>query len=139
MFATVVVGADDSPTAAQAVDVAMQLVGLSGGSLHVVSAYKPVAGSSAGVPSEFDGAVPPDGRVRSVLDDLSARARARGVTVETHDHRGDPARAVQDVADRVSADLIVTGSKGMNRRILSSVPDTIAHRASCAVLIVKTD
>ena len=139
MFTTVVVGADDSPTAVRAVDAAIELVTLAGGTLHVVSAYKPESRSTAGVPAEFRHAVQPDSRVRSVLDELAARARARGVSVEVHDQRGDPAQAVQDVAERVSADLIVTGSQGMDRRVLSSIPNTIAHRASCAVLIVKTD
>jgi len=139
MFQTVVVGADDSPTAVQAFDAAVDLVALSGGTLHVVTAYKPVARTSSGIPAEFRDAVQPDSRVRSVLEDLSARARSRGVTVESHDQRGDPAQAVQDVAERVSADLVVTGSQGMSRRVLSSIPNTIAHQAGCAVLIVKTD
>jgi nucleotide-binding universal stress UspA family protein len=139
MFRTVVVGADDSPTAAKAVDTAIDLVALSGGTLHVVSAYKPVSRSTAGVPAEFHGSIQPDSGVRSVLDDLTARARARGVTVEAHDQRGEPAQAVLDVAERVSADVIVTGSQGMQRRVLSSIPNTVAHQAACAVLIVKTD
>ena len=139
MLRTVVVGADDSPTAAKAVDAAIDLVALSGGTLHVVSAYKPGSRSTAGVPAEFRQTIHPDSGVRSVLDDLTARARTRGVTVEAHDQRGDPAQAVLDVAERVSADVIVTGSQGMQRRVLSSIPNTIAHQASCAVLIVKTD
>jgi nucleotide-binding universal stress UspA family protein len=32
----------------------------------------------------------------------------------------------------------VIGSKGMRRRVLGSVPNTIAHRAPCSVLVVKT-
>jgi nucleotide-binding universal stress UspA family protein len=38
----------------------------------------------------------------------------------------------------VDADVIVVGSKGMHRRILGSVPNSVAHKAPCAVLIVKT-
>jgi len=139
MFRTVVVGADASPTAAKAVDVAIDLVALSGGTLHVVSAYKPIARASGGVPPEFRDAVHGDSAVRSVLDELSARARTLGVTVEGHDLKGDPADAVLGVAERIHADLIVTGSQGMQRRVLSSIPNTIAHQAPCAVLVVKTD
>jgi nucleotide-binding universal stress UspA family protein len=139
MFRTVVVGADGSPTAAKAVDAAIDVVAATGGTLHVVSAYKPVSRQGPGVPAEFRDAVQPDSAVRSVLDELSARARIRGVTVESHDQRGDPAQAIHDVAERVGADLVVAGSQGMNRRILSNIPNTIAHQASCAVLIVKTD
>jgi nucleotide-binding universal stress UspA family protein len=139
MFRTVVVGADDSPTATVAVDAAIDLVELSQGTLHVVSAYTPDSRLSSSVPSEFRDSAQPDSRVRSVLDGLTARARIRGVPVEAHDHRGAPAEAIQEVADRVQADLIVVGSQGMNRRVLSSIPNSIAHAASCAVLIVKTD
>ena len=139
MFRTVVVGADDSPTAAQAVGAAIELVSLTDGTLHVVSAYKPVPRVSTGVPAEYRDSVRPDSLVRTVLDDLSAGARARGVAVEAHDQKGDPAQAVLDVADRVGADLVVVGSRGMERRVLASIPNTVAHHATCAVLVVKTD
>jgi nucleotide-binding universal stress UspA family protein len=139
MFETVVVGADESPTAAKAVEAAIELVKLSDGTLHIVTAYKPAARSTSGVPDEFQGSVQPDSHVHSVLADLASRARAHSVAVETHDQKGDPADAVQAVADRVGADLIVVGSQGMKRRVLGSVPNSIAHGASCAVLVVKTD
>jgi nucleotide-binding universal stress UspA family protein len=139
MFRTVVVGADDSPTAAVAVDAAIDLVEQSQGTLHVVSAYTPVSGLPSSVPNEFRDTVQPDSLVRSVLDKHTARARLRGVSVEAHDRRGAPADAVHEVADQVAADLVVVGSKGMNRRVLSSIPNSVAHQASCAVLIVKTD
>ena len=139
MFGTVVVGADGSPTAMQAMQAAVELVKLSGGTLHVVSAYKPQSRSAAGVPAEYRDAVQADSHVRGVLAELSAAARAEGIDVEAHDQRGDPADAVTTVAERVGADLVVVGSQGMERRVLASIPNTIAHQATCAVLIVKTD
>jgi nucleotide-binding universal stress UspA family protein len=44
------------------------------------------------------------------------------------------------VATRVDADLVIVGNKGMRgaRRVLGSVPNSIAHKAPCAVLIVDT-
>ena len=36
------------------------------------------------------------------------------------------------------ADLIVVGNKGMHRRVLSSIPNSVSHNASCDVLIVQT-
>ncbi len=139
MFETVVVGADDSPTAAKAVEAAIEVAKLSGGTLHIVTAYKPAARSSSGVPSEFSGSVQPDSHARSLLDELASRARSASVKAETHAQGGDPAEAVTGVADRVGADLIVVGSQGMKRRVLGSVPNSIAHGAGCAVLVVKTD
>ena len=44
------------------------------------------------------------------------------------------------MADRIGADLIVVGNKGMKgvRRVLGSVPNSVAHQANCSVLIVDT-
>ncbi|MGZ5359848.1 MAG: universal stress protein, partial [Solirubrobacterales bacterium] len=36
------------------------------------------------------------------------------------------------------ADLLVIGSKGMKRRVLGSVPNTVTHNADCSVMVVKT-
>jgi nucleotide-binding universal stress UspA family protein len=30
------------------------------------------------------------------------------------------------------------GNKGMHRRVLGSVPNTVTHKASCSVYVVKT-
>jgi len=53
---------------------------------------------------------------------------------------GDPVDAILDFAYDANADLVVVGNRGMtgNRRFLGSVPNSIAHDASCAVLIVAT-
>ena len=62
-----------------------------------------------------------------------------GLTTEHHIAVGDPADVVLATAEAVGADLIVVGSKGMQRRVyLGSVPNSVAHGAHCAVLVVKT-
>jgi nucleotide-binding universal stress UspA family protein len=60
--------------------------------------------------------------------------------VEIHTAVGDPAEVLVKRADEVGADLIVVGSKGMRgtRRVLGSVPNSVAHKAGCHVLIAKT-
>jgi nucleotide-binding universal stress UspA family protein len=57
-----------------------------------------------------------------------------------HAASGDPADAIVQTAERVGADLIVVGNKGMKgvRRVLGSVPNAVAHGAPCSVLIVDT-
>jgi nucleotide-binding universal stress UspA family protein len=66
---------------------------------------------------------------------------AEGMTAEAHAVPGQAADAILEAAQTIGADLIVVGSKGMTgaRRVLGSVPNSVAHGASCAVLIVKTD
>ncbi|MBA2763862.1 MAG: universal stress protein, partial [Thermoleophilaceae bacterium] len=52
--------------------------------------------------------------------------------------RGDPADLLCEIAAEVGADLLIVGSKGMERRVLGSVPNKVSHKAPCSVLIVKT-
>jgi nucleotide-binding universal stress UspA family protein len=62
------------------------------------------------------------------------------VNFTTHALPGDPAKAILTVAKEVGADLIVVGNKGMKGkgRFLGSVPNDVAHQASCAVLVAST-
>ena len=139
MFETVVVGADGSATAAEAVRQAIGLVKLTGGRLHIVTAYKPQQLRSA-AGEEFSKSLSTGDVAESVLADLASRARSNGVEVQTHQKDGDPADAICEVAAQVKADLIVVGNKGMTgvRRVLGSVPNSVAHQAPCAVLIAFT-
>ncbi len=137
MFETVVVGADQSATATEAVRQAIDLVKLTGGRLHIVSAYRPQQFStSGGEQHQIDSG----DLAESVLADHASRARAVGVEAHTHARSGDAAEAICDVAEEVAADLIVVGNKGMIgvRRVLGSVPNSVAHHAPCSVLIADT-
>ena len=138
MFKTVVGGADGSPTAAEAVKTAVELVKLSGGKLHIVTAYKPQQYSSGS--EEFAKSLDSGGVAESLLADFASQARIAGVTVDVHPESGDPAHAICNVAKRVEADLVGVGNKGMSgvRRVLGSVPNTVAHEAPCSVLIAQT-
>ena len=139
MFETVVVGADGSDTAAEAVRVATELVKLSNGNLHIVTAYRPQQlRSEAG--GEFSESLTAGDLAESVLADLASRARTSGVAVDTHLKNGAAADVICEVAAQVKADVVVVGNKGMTgvRRVLGSVPNSVAHQAPCAVLIAFT-
>ena len=141
MYNVIVVGADDSPTALEAVRQAIGFAKMSGGTLHFVTAYKPKPVGhrrrSRRVPV-LDG-VDPRGRRPAAPAGRHGHA-AEGVDSEVHAVTGDPADALVAVADREGADLIVVGNKGMKgaRRVLGSVPNSVAHRAPCSVLILPT-
>jgi nucleotide-binding universal stress UspA family protein len=139
VFETVVVGADESATAAEAVRVAIELVKLTDGQLHIVTAYKPQQLHSA-AGEEFSGSLSAVDLAQTVLTELASRARSGGIAVETHLKDAAPADAICDVATQVKADVIVVGNKGMTgvRRVLGSVPNSVAHQAPCAVLIAYT-
>ncbi len=142
MFSTIVVGTDGSATASEAVALAAQLARQNSARLHlVVGAHTSAAVSvPSGGASVSDPSRTPLLRqaAQSVLDSIPGGAE--GLDVEIHTDVGNPADVIVRVADDVGADLIVVGSKGMQgkRRILGSVPNSVAHKAGCHVLVAKT-
>ena len=139
MFETVIVGADDSSTAREAVMVAAEIAQLHGGTLHIVTVYDPKSIRMQELPEEFRYSTltsPAD----MLLAGLSRIVEQRGLKPEVHAATGNPAEAIVRIAEREKADLVVVGNKGMKgvRRVLGSVPNSIAHDAPCSVLIVDT-
>jgi nucleotide-binding universal stress UspA family protein len=128
------------------VEKATELAKLSGAELNIVSAFEPVsksriAGELRDAPADVQYEINPSEDVNLVLDAAAAPARRDGVDVHTHPVQGDPSDAILNVAERIDADLIIVGNKGMTgarRFILSSVPNNISHHAPCSVLIVHT-
>ena len=51
---------------------------------------------------------------------------------------GDPAEVLVRLAEECGADLLVIGNRGMQRRMLGSVPNSVTHKAPCSVIVVKT-
>ncbi len=143
LFDRIVVGTDGSETANEAVREAIELAKAVKGKLEIVSAYEPVPQQrlkeeSEGISGDVAHSVNPREDVQLVLDKAAAQAKKAKVDVVTHPREGDPADAILDVAEERGADLIVVGNKGMRRRVLGSIPNTVSHRASCDVLIVQT-
>ena len=140
MFDTVVVGTDGSETADIAVREAAELARSHGGTLHVVSAFRPGPAHTVSAGGDQWQIMPAD-RVNAVLDEAAALGRMLGVPVEVHASRSEPAAAIVRVAKEVGADVVVVGNKGLKgakRFLLGSVPNKVAQDAPCAVLIVKT-
>ena len=146
MYKSIVVGTDGSSTATGAVAVATELARSFGAQLHVVCVHNAAqvstaVAASAGLPSSFaevDQAA--RDHTSSVLEQARERAVAAGVDVAVHGCTGTPADVLVSLAEGENADLIVVGNRGMKgaRRILGSVPNHVAHHASCAVMIVPT-
>lgn len=149
MFRSIVVGTDGSERAARAVKQAAELAKTCGAELHLVNAYRGVessvaiamaAGSMAATPDLGDVAQQEADAVASALEQQAASIRGGGVEVETHAVSGSPVEVLLEIASGAGADLIVVGNRGMTgaKRLLGSVPNTLAHHAECAVLIVPT-
>jgi nucleotide-binding universal stress UspA family protein len=142
VFSVIVVGTDGSETAAEAVSLAVQMARMHHAKLHlVVGVHSPAA---VAVPSGGASVSDPSGgaqlrhAAQRMLENVAEGVD--GLEVEIHTDVGSPADVIVGVADRVGADLIVVGSKGMRgtRRILGSVPNSVAHKAGCHVLVAKT-
>ena len=92
MFQTVVVGADDSETARQAVLIAADIAQFAGGKLHIVTAYDAKAVKVQDLPDEFrySSTVHP---ADVLLQGLSREVSDRGLEPVVHARDGQPSRS----------------------------------------------
>lgn len=144
MVQTIAVGTDGSDTAKRAVDFAMDMAGRYGAKLVLASAYRPVSetrltGDRDRAPADVQWAINPSQEVDATLREAEELARERGLTYVSEARTGDPADVLVEIAGDQHADVIVVGNQGMHRRVLGSVPNSVSHKATCSVLIVKTD
>ncbi len=136
MFGTIVVGTNWSDSADLAFARALELARSSGAALHVVTAHDPNPTPVVGGPAPP--AAGPDFQADVALERTLERLGAQDVEVHQHTSTTEPGQAILEIAAQVGADLIVVGNKGMHRRVLGSIPNTVSHRAECDVLIVQT-
>jgi nucleotide-binding universal stress UspA family protein len=143
MLSTIAVGTDGSETANKAVEFAIDMAERYGSRLVVASSYEPVpedrlAKEQADAPQEVQWAINPMQDVDATLREAEEKAKERGVKTVSEARQGDPADVICEIAEHHEADVIVVGNKGMHRRILGSVPNSVSHNAPCSVMIVKT-
>ena len=122
MYKRILVGTDGSPTAAKAVDRAVELAKAAGASLTILT-----AGSGE--------------QAKQVVDTEAARHAKAGVKIDTRVDDRDPSTALIEVAEDGDYDLLVVGNKGMtgaSRFFLGSVPNKVSHHIQRSLLIVRT-
>ena len=144
----IVVGTDGSSRAQEAVRQAATLARTFEVPLHVVSAYRTtnpalvtaVTAEAGMALRDTDWLLELRGEVEEHLERTRTQLADDGIKVEVHALPGNPVDAILQVAGDHSADLIVVGNKGMKgaRRVLGSVPNSVAHRAQCSVFICQT-
>ena len=122
MYERILVGTDGSPTAAIAVDRAVEVAAASNAKLTIMSVGRA-------------------DKAQSVVDNEAGRHATAGVDIETLVVSGDPSSAIVEQAEKGSYDLVVVGNKGMtgaSRFFLGSVPNKVSHHIPTALLIVRT-
>jgi nucleotide-binding universal stress UspA family protein len=143
MVQAIAVGTDGSDTATKAVEFAIDLAQRYGARLVVISSYQPIGNARIdreqdGAPEDVQWEINPHEDVDAIMAEVKARAEAAGVLTTTLASEGDPADVLVKHAEEQGADVLVVGNKGMHRRVLGSVPNTVTHTANCTVVVVKT-
>jgi nucleotide-binding universal stress UspA family protein len=139
MVSKVAVGTDGSATAAEAVRAATEIARRFEAELILLGVYHDAGGPPPGAGDpELQWASSPSARMREILARTEEEVKAAGVQCRTLTDEGDPGEVLVRLAEACEADLLVIGNKGMQRRVLGSVPNTVTHRAPCSVFVVKT-
>ena len=143
MIATVAVGTDGSGTATKAVEAAVDLAARYDARIVFLSAYTPVdehrlRKEKRDAPEDVQWSINPEEDVDATLETATELADKHGLKWTTEAKQGDPATVLVELADKHDADVLVIGNRGMQRRVLGSVPNSVTHKANCSVLVVKT-
>ena len=143
MVKAIAVGTDGSDTAQKAVDFALDMAERYKAKVVIASAYVPVSESrlqreKVDAPQEIQWSINPSEEVDETLRTAEEQAKDRGLDYASEARNGDPADVLVEIAADHGADVVVVGNKGMQRRLLGSVPNSVSHNAPCSVLIVKT-
>lgn len=138
----IVVGVDGSDQSLRAARVGAGLARSHGSKLHIVTVVRPPEGwwGVVGSPPPADALSASMERAqRSVLDTTLASLDTAELDVTVSEEIGDPSSALSAYCEQVGAGLLIVGRRGaglVERLVLGSVADRLAHHAPCALMIV---
>ena len=131
-----ILATDASPASEAAVGRALDLAQDYGAALQVVAVLEP--------PAPLFGEAPGRGALREILrtyvDAVATRARARQIPASGLVPEGTPYKAIVELAQKEKANLIVMGSHGrtgLKRLLMGRVTERVIGHAPCPVLVVK--
>ncbi len=142
-FARIAVAIDGSPTAQEALEVAIELAKAEGSELLVI-AVAPVppvfvAPNAPFVPTTMPVSTVP--RYRELVEAAVRRAQEAGVaSVSGVSDEGTVVEAILAQVNQQRSDLLVVGSRGLStaqRLLLGSVSTALVNHAPCPVLVVR--
>lgn len=128
MFSKVLFPIDQSREARQAAEFVSQLVKLHNSQLVVLSVIEAEDQTMSSVAN-----------VDQLLENAKDMFAQQGITVETIERSGKPAFTICDVADEISANLIVMGSRGLGltaEGAADSVTNRVLSLSPCPVLVI---
>lgn len=138
---TIVLATDGSEDAALAAQAAGSLASRTGASLHIVHAWYPIYPMAYPYPLPESYLTEYEDAARATLTEAVEQVKQQnGVEVETHLVMGRPADEIVEQAQKLGADLLVLGSRGMGpieRLVIGSVAESVLHHAPCPVLAMR--
>lgn len=144
---TILVPTDFSADAEHALQIAIELARQFGARIEILHAYhvdvsitvSPLAGGVV-LPEGFFAQLRASAEQR--VSELEKSVAERGVTAASHAVQDPAVQAIVDSATRLSADLIVMGTRGLSglkHVLLGSVAERVVRLAPCPVMTVKAD
>jgi nucleotide-binding universal stress UspA family protein len=139
---TILLATDGSPSAARATDVAIELAGALGATLHIVTAWRMPVYEYGYVPVPYVPELLEEQRksAAEALEHAVVPARAAGVEVTSELREGVAADEICAAAQETAADMIVLGAHGWGtakRLLFGSVSSAVLHHAAAPVLVVR--
>lgn len=133
---------DGSETGNRAARAAVDCARLTGGTVTLITVVRPPEGwwGIEGSPPSPEAMALAVTRARAeVLQPLVAEFADSGVEVATSEEIGDPATAIINACSDPQADALFVGRRGaglLERMMMGSVADRLAHETPCPVVIV---
>jgi nucleotide-binding universal stress UspA family protein len=138
----IIVGVDESATAAKAAARAAELAAKVNADLHVVTAFgnARAEGALAARADEWLTALQHEAEEAASRVAETLRVDTPDVRITSAAVHGKPHTVLLSEATRWQANLIVVGNRRMQgaQRVLGSVASAVAHRAPCDIYIVHT-
>jgi nucleotide-binding universal stress UspA family protein len=138
----VVAATDGSEGSLRAAHVAASLAQKNESKLYVITVVRPPEGwwGVGGAPPTATAlAKALDEAQHDVLDLTVKDLDTEGIEVQTVEELGDPAATIISFCSEVEADLLVVGRRGagvIERFVMGSIADRLAHYAHCPVLMI---
>jgi nucleotide-binding universal stress UspA family protein len=139
LYQRVLVPCDGSEPSLRALDAAVDLVRLTGGTVEALGVEGPLPRYAATIGEVDEMLIEREKYFSGILDDARTRAQRRGVDITTTLRPGHAAEVIVHYARDTDVDLIVVGHKGHFRHDfgLGSTAARVARHAPCAVLVIR--
>lgn len=138
MFSNILVAVDGSESAKKAFERSIYLAQKCNSRIDLVHVVQcEVGGDSANTFEIIDKLKE---KAKKMLEEYKIQAAEKNVPIQITVIQGDPAKAIIELAQAKSYDLIIMGTRGktaFQELLIGSVSQKVMHHASCPVMVVR--